>query len=73
MRCQEELITKKRISESIFEKEYLQNIDNAVAQSKKFEVSAEKIIKNGFIGSNLRDLRALLRSNYTCFQVHAVK
>ena len=63
MRCQEELITKKRISESIFEKEYLQNIDNAVAQSKKFEVSAEKIIKNGFIGSNLRDLIALLRSN----------
>ena len=52
MRCQEELITKKRISESIFEKEYLQNIDYAVAQSEKFEVSAEKIIKNGLIGSN---------------------
>ena len=54
---------KKRISESIFKKEYLQNIDYAVAQSEKFEVSAEKIIKNGLIGSNLRDLIALLRSN----------
>ena len=47
----------------IFKKEYLQNIDYAVAQSEKFEVSAEKIIKNGLIGSNLRDLIALLRSN----------
>ena len=54
---------KKRISEPIFKKEYLPNIDYAIAQSEKFETSVENIIKNGLIGSNLRDLISLLRRN----------
>lgn len=51
----------KRISETVFRKEYLPRIDYAIKQSHAFETDVSSLISSGNAGTNIADLVTFLR------------
>lgn len=53
----------KSISASVFKREYLPHVDDAIKQAEKFDTNICNLINNASIGTNLADLILLLRQS----------